>query len=245
SNLGHATGLTVNPDGTVQVTGSGMTVPTEPGTAIASGTLDVSGATAGNVNVFGEKVGLIGANINASGINGGGNVLIGGDYQGQGTVPNALRSFVSDDSVINADALVNGNGGEIIVWADDIASIHGSLTARGGLSFGDGGLIETSGKQFLNLTSTPDASAVNGNGGTWLIDPTDITIVNGGGGAIGTNMVDVANINNALNLGTVTAVVQLPWQGILLSETLLPCAPTQSTIQLASLPEQTTRRLPY
>ncbi|NES22899.1 MAG: filamentous hemagglutinin N-terminal domain-containing protein, partial [Symploca sp. SIO3E6] len=42
SNLGHATGLTVNPDGTVQVTGSGMTVPTEPGTAIASGTLDVS-----------------------------------------------------------------------------------------------------------------------------------------------------------------------------------------------------------
>jgi len=202
SNLGHATGLTVNPDGTVQLTGSGMSVPTEAGTAIASGTLDVSGATGGSVNVFGDKVSLIGANINASGTNGGGNVLIGGDYQGKGTVPNALHTFVSDDSVINADALSQGNGGKIIVWADDTASIHGSLTARGGLSFGDGGLIETSGKQFLNLTSTPDASAVNGNGGTWLIDPTDITIVNGGGGAIGTNMVDVANINAALNLGT-------------------------------------------
>ncbi|NET59323.1 MAG: filamentous hemagglutinin N-terminal domain-containing protein, partial [Symploca sp. SIO2E6] len=202
SNLGHATGLTVNSDGTVQLAGSGITIPTDAGTTIAAGTLDVSGATAGNVNVFGNKVDLIGANINASGINGGGNVLIGGDYQGQGTVPNALGTFVSSDSVINADALINGNGGKIIVWADDTASIHGSLTARGGLSLGDGGLIETSGKQFLNLTATPDASAVNGNGGTWLIDPTDITIVNGGGGAIGTNMVDVANINAALNLGT-------------------------------------------
>ncbi|NEP57463.1 MAG: CHAT domain-containing protein [Symploca sp. SIO2G7] len=202
SNLGHATGLTVNPDGTVELTGSGMTVPTETGIAIASGTLDVSGEVGGSVNVFGDKVGLISATIDAFGTNGGGTVLIGGDYQGKGTVPNAMYTFVSDDSVINADALINGNGGRIIVWADDTASIHGSLTARGGLSFGDGGLIETSGKQFLNLTATPDASAVNGNGGTWLIDPKNITIVNGGGGGIGTNMVDVANINAALNLGT-------------------------------------------
>ena len=205
------TRLVVQPDGTVQLTGSRITIPTEAGTTIISGSLDVSHSSPipnsqfpipNSLNVLGDKVGLFGANLDASGSNGGGTVLIGGDYQGQGTVPNASRTFVSSDSVINADALVNGDGGKIIVWADDTASIHGTLTARGGLSFGDGGLIETSGKQFLNLTSTPDASAVNGNGGTWLIDPTDITIVNGGGGAIGTNMVDVANINAALDLGT-------------------------------------------
>ncbi|NES24490.1 MAG: filamentous hemagglutinin N-terminal domain-containing protein, partial [Symploca sp. SIO3E6] len=44
-NLGNATGLTVNSDGTVQLTGSGITIPTEAGVAIASGTLDVSGET--------------------------------------------------------------------------------------------------------------------------------------------------------------------------------------------------------
>jgi filamentous hemagglutinin family protein len=200
------TGLSVSSSGTVQLTGSGIAVPTGAGTTIVSGSLDASntatGLPGGNVNVLGDKVGLIGANINASGTNGGGRVLIGGDYQGMGTVPNAKETLLSNDSVIWADALLNGNGGRVIVWADETASIHGTLTARGGAISGNGGLIETSGKQFLNLTSIPDASAPKGIGGTWLIDPTDITIVAIGGGAIGTNEVNVANINTALNSGT-------------------------------------------
>jgi hypothetical protein len=57
------------------------------------------------VNVLGENVGLISADVNASGTNGGGRVLIGGDFQGQGTVPTAQQTIVSQDSVINADAL--------------------------------------------------------------------------------------------------------------------------------------------
>ncbi|GET42656.1 CHAT domain-containing protein [Microseira wollei] len=201
-NGGHATGVTVNPDGSVQLTGSGIRIPTEGKTTIVSGSINVSGQTGGRVNVLGDKVGLVSANINASGTNGGGNVLIGGDFQGKGTVPNALQTFVSSDSVIAADALLNGNGGRVIVWASEIANIHGTLTARGGTVFGNGGLIETSGRQYLNVTSTPNAIASNGTGGTWLIDPINITIVNGGGGAIGTNTVDVANINTALNSGT-------------------------------------------
>jgi hypothetical protein len=151
---------------------------------------------------LGNQVELLGANINASGISGGGTVLIGGDYQGQGTVPNASQTLVSNDSVIAADALNSGDGGRVIAFATDTASIYGTLTARGGAVSGNGGFIETSGKQFLNLTSTPDASAPNGIAGIWLIDPTDITIVNGGGGAIGTNQVNVDNINTVLNRGT-------------------------------------------
>jgi hypothetical protein len=54
------------------------------------------------VNVLGDKVGLFSVNINASGTNGGGNVRIGGDYQGKGKVLNASHTFVSNDSVINA-----------------------------------------------------------------------------------------------------------------------------------------------
>ncbi|MEP0856193.1 CHAT domain-containing protein [Trichocoleus sp. DQ-U1] len=201
-NLANATGLTVNSDGTVRLTASSAEIGTQPGTAIASGTLNVSGQTGGTVYVLGNQASVISGNINASGTNGGGAVLIGGDYQGQGKVPNALQTLVSSDSVISADALHNGNGGKVIVFADDTASIYGTLTARGGIYSGNGGLIETSSKQFLNLTSTPDASAPQGLGGTWLIDPTDITIVNSGGGAIGTNTVDVVNINAALNTGT-------------------------------------------
>ncbi len=204
------TGLTVSPRGTVQLTNSGETIPIEAGTTIVSGTLDVSHpdqggvqeGIGGNVYALGDKVGLFGANINASGTHGGGTVLMGGDFQGEGTVPNSLETFVSSDSMINADALLNGDGGKVIVFSDQVASIHGILTARGGTVSGNGGLIETSGKQSLDLTSIPDASAFNGTGGTWLIDPTNITLVNGGGGAIGTNTVDVANINTALNTGT-------------------------------------------
>jgi filamentous hemagglutinin family protein len=206
------TGLKVSPTGQVQLSNSGETIPIEAGTTIVSGSLDVSNVgathvsplpqTGGNVFVLGDKVGLLGANINASGTNGGGTVLIGGDFQGQGNVPNSLETFVSSDSVVSADALLSGDGGKVIAFSDRTASIHGILTARGGTVSGNGGLIETSGKQSLNLTSIPNASAFNGFGGTWLIDPTNITIANGGGGAIGTNQVDVANINTALNTGT-------------------------------------------
>lgn len=212
------TRLSVNPNGTVQLTGAGTRIQTNKGTAmlpsgsgfaIASGSLDVSDSSSssspqigGTVNILGDNVRLFGANINASGTNGGGTVRIGGDYQGQGTVPNASQVFVSNDSVIAANAINSGDGGRALVFATDTANIYGTLTARGGAVSGNGGLIETSGKQLLNLTSTPDASAPHGMGGTWLIDPTNITIVNGGGGAIGTNQVDVANINTVLNNGT-------------------------------------------
>jgi filamentous hemagglutinin family protein len=140
------TGLSVSPTREVQLTGSGITIPTQGGSAIASGSLDVSTVgvqgfapvplVGGEVNVLGDRVGLFGTNINASGTNGGGTVRIGGDYQGNGTIPNALRTFVSSDSVINADALTNGNGGRVIVWADEATRFYGTVTAQGGVQSG-------------------------------------------------------------------------------------------------------------
>jgi filamentous hemagglutinin family protein len=171
----QATSLTVNPNGEVVLTGN-VAVPGTAGTAIASGTLNVSGDTGGNVNILGEKVGVIAGNINASGINGGGNVLIGGDYQGLGTVPNALRTFVSGDSTINADAVSNGNGGRVIVWADETTRFKGNISARGGLFSGNGGFAEVSGKQSLDFQGLVDLRSTFGIAGTLLLDPTDITI---------------------------------------------------------------------
>jgi filamentous hemagglutinin family protein len=203
---GVETGLALAADGSVELAESGVTVPNEGSTSIVSGQVDAantaSGQTGGEVAVLGDRVGLIGAEVDASGDAGGGRVLVGGEFQGGGTVPNAAETTVSADSEIRADALQSGDGGEVIVWADETADINGSLTARGGEVSGDGGLVETSGRQDLSLTATVDAGAPNGLGGVWLIDPENITIVAGDEGAIGTNIVGADLISNALNTGT-------------------------------------------
>ncbi|NER52404.1 MAG: filamentous hemagglutinin N-terminal domain-containing protein, partial [Symploca sp. SIO1A3] len=178
---GVETGLTVSSDGTVELTDSGTTIPAGGGVALTSGTVDVSGDIGGEVNVFGDRVGLFGANINASGTNGAGTVLIGGDYQGQGTVPKALRTYISSDSVINADALLNGDGGKVIVWADEVTRFFGNINARGGSNSGDGGFVEVSGREFLDFQGNVNTLAANGNPGTLLLDPINIEIVAAGG----------------------------------------------------------------
>jgi len=207
-NLQNATKLTVNPDGTVSLTGSGIAIPPEEGIAIASGTVDVAGETGGSINVFGNKVGLISANIDASGTNGGGNVRIGGDYQGVGNVPNAKRTFISSDSVINANALLNGNGGRVIVWADETNRFYGTIAAQGGSISGNGGFAEVSGKQFLDFAGTANLGATQGQFGTLLLDPENITIIAGGNNpaelAANDQFAD-PGINNTINNGTINA----------------------------------------
>ncbi|MEG4632728.1 filamentous hemagglutinin N-terminal domain-containing protein, partial [Microcoleus sp. AR_TQ3_B6] len=209
----QATNLTVNPQGEVVLTGD-VAVPVTAGTAIASGTLNVSGDTGGNVNILGEKVGVIAGNINANGINGGGNVLIGGDYQGLGTVPNALRAFVSGDSTINADAVSNGQGGRVIVWADETTRFNGNISARGGLFSGNGGFVEVSGKQSLDFQGLVDLRSTFGIAGTLLLDPNDITISTemdeGGGFLAGGVFAPAAGIpSSRINNGTLQEQLSL------------------------------------
>ncbi|MEH2193533.1 MAG: CHAT domain-containing protein [Nostoc sp.] len=173
------TGLTANSDGTVKLTSSNVTIPTTPGTTIISGTVDVSSQTGGKVSVLGKKVAVIDGNINASGTNGGGTVLIGGDYQGKGTLPNAEQTYINSNSVINADSNLNGNGGRVIVWSDKTTGFSGNITAHGGLNSGNGGFAEVSGKENLIYRGNTDLSAKNGIFGNLLLDPTDINIVDG------------------------------------------------------------------
>ncbi|AFZ19717.1 CHAT domain-containing protein [Allocoleopsis franciscana] len=180
------TGLSVSPTGAVQLSHSGTTIPTDLGSAIASGTLNTSSpvtqgsspsGVGGSINVFGNKVGVISANLNASGTHGGGTVRVGGDFQGLGTVPNASRTFISADSSIQADALLHGNGGRVIAWADQLTGFAGQVTARGGAHSGNGGFVEISGKQDLAFQGQVDVGATQGVSGTILFDPTNITIV--------------------------------------------------------------------
>ncbi|WP_254564689.1 CHAT domain-containing protein [Oscillatoria sp. HE19RPO] len=184
SGVTHANQVTINPDGSIQLSGSGISIDTQTGDNIASGNIT---ATGGQIAVLGDRVAVIDANINTSGINGGGTILIGGDVRGQGTLPNALQTFVSEDSNIAADATELGNGGRVILFAEETAQIYGKISARGGLLGGNGGFIETSGLEFIEVTTVPNArpTCTNvplcGTGGEWLIDPNNIEIVAGGG----------------------------------------------------------------
>ncbi|MEM9803962.1 MAG: CHAT domain-containing protein, partial [Cyanobacteria bacterium P01_D01_bin.56] len=176
--------LSINADGTLQLGQSTAFIP-EAGDAIISDNLNTVGEQGGQVTVLGNRVALVDATIRAEGITSGGQIYIGGNYQGNGPLPNATQTIVNAGTVLNADALEQGNGGEIIVWADNTTSFGGTATARGGHSRGDGGFIEISGKSNLEFTGRFDVSAPQGEFGTVLFDPDNIEIVDGTGIANG------------------------------------------------------------
>jgi len=137
-----------------------------------------SNGIAGDISLLGDNVGLFaGTKVNATGDSGGGTVLIGGEQQGRGDTRRSEFVYLDRDASVNADGGINGDGGTVILFAENSARINGELSARGGLESGDGGFIETSGLIGLEVNATPNAGADNGAAGTWLIDPNNIEIV--------------------------------------------------------------------
>jgi filamentous hemagglutinin family protein len=199
---GGVTTVTANPDQTVTL--AGVAVPMSSGSALIGGVLDASNAVAngGQVGVFGTNISLVNAEINASGLTGGGEILIGGEFQGKGTQPNALNTWVNSGSILRADAVQVGNGGRIIVWADGTTKFAGSISAKGGQLGGDGGFAEVSGKETLNLapgwSSRIDLSAPAGKRGTLLLDPNDINISGTAASSTITNPEDATDSGNQL-----------------------------------------------
>ena len=85
------------------------------------------------------------------------------------------------DSESHIDAGTQGNGGEMIVYADNATWYRegSEISARGGTIAGDGGFVEVSGRNVVAVESPVDIGANNGKGGLWYIDPTDITVQEG------------------------------------------------------------------
>ncbi|NEQ44613.1 MAG: CHAT domain-containing protein [Leptolyngbya sp. SIOISBB] len=171
--------VTVMPDGTVQLV-IGAAVDSAVGSASIAGTVDVAHTQGGQILVLGNDITLTGALLEASGINVGGLVRVGGDYQGQGALPRAQTNHVDSNTLIRADALDAGDGGEVIIWADGTTLFQGLVTAQGGPNGGDGGLVETSGRQSIEIDGGQvDASAAQGTAGLWFVDPNNIEINEG------------------------------------------------------------------
>ncbi len=187
------------------------------------GTIDARNAAPGDrggtVEITGRRVHVTDARIDASGRSGGGAVHIGGELQGGGTLRTAETTIVSREADIRADALVSGDGGRVIVWSDGHTGFYGAASARGGATAGDGGLIETSGKETLDVRGarvSAAARAEGGKGGVWLLDPRNVTIDNAAstGGSFDAGnpdtftpnaddaVVDVSDIESALDGGT-------------------------------------------
>ena len=133
----------------------------------------------GAIKVLGDKVALKGAELTANGKIGGGEILIGGDYQGKSEIRNASRTYIDSETNITADAVESGDGGKVICWADEITAFLGDISAKGGKQSGDGGFVEVSGKENLMFCGYVNAAAENGKDGNLLLDPRDVTIVDG------------------------------------------------------------------
>jgi filamentous hemagglutinin family protein len=185
----HVNSVSVNASGEVILNHSNTIIPDQSAVAIASGTIDASDLNhiGGEIGIFGHTVGIIDGTINVSGVNDGGNIRIGGDYQGNGLVPNASQIFVNKNSFIFADAITDGNGGRVIVWSDENTNFQSNITATGGNNSGNGGFVEISGKENLTFNGKVDVSAINGLAGTILFDPKNIVIVDTGNDPVDSN----------------------------------------------------------
>jgi len=171
----------------------------ETGFVNVAGVLDASGKmlglSGGTVKVLGQTVNIASpTTIDVSGDVGGGEILIGGNYQGKGPEFNALNTTVQSNVNLLADAMSSGNGGKIIVWSNGVTDYAGTLSARGGAISGDGGQAEVSGKGTLTFTGYVNLSSPFGRTGNLLLDPENVTIQSNSG----------TNVNESLSSGTYT-----------------------------------------
>ena len=192
---------------------------------LGAGSVTTAKGTAGSggdVEVLGNRVGLMGnAVVDVSGQSGGGAVLIGGDtHGGNPAVENAALSYVGPQSRVVADAVGSGRGGKVVVWSDQQTQMYGTVSARGGESAGDGGFVETSSAGKLDFQGQVDLRASAGSvPGTLLLDPSDVLITSGVSsgdvtlpstapftisGANASSVLSVTDLQNELGLGNVT-----------------------------------------
>lgn len=209
--------------GIVKMTAEGANKTAKQGASkvVNAGSVDVSGTDApgdrgGSVVITADEIELSSTSyITADGNNGGGTINIGGDYQGSGILPTSRQVRSAAGSRTTADAIEDGDGGRIIYWADDSTVFDGLITARGGALSGNGGFVETSGKANLGVAGKVDVSAAQGEGGLWLLDPSNVRIIRPGGTNIvgGTTnpatddfTINADSIETALNGGSHVAI---------------------------------------
>ncbi|EAP2379905.1 filamentous hemagglutinin N-terminal domain-containing protein [Salmonella enterica] len=136
----------------------------------------------GKITLEGQNIHLAGGSLtSATGKTGGGEVYVGGGWQGKDSrIRNASKVVMDKTATVDVSATEAGNGGTAVLWSDDYTNFRGTVLAKGGSQSGNGGRVETSSHRNLQASGTVDASSPSGKGGEWLLDPTDVTIVGSG-----------------------------------------------------------------
>ncbi|WP_233215599.1 YDG domain-containing protein [Rhodopirellula bahusiensis] len=219
SGISPAAGLIQN-TGTIRATGAasvgGEVYLVNPGGEILhDGTIEsqlASGEQGGKVHLEADRITLQeNSVVDATGSHGGGTVLVGGEWQGSGTMTQATSVAMETGATIDASATEDGDGGTIVLWSDvfnkdSVTRAFGNLIARAGQLSGSGGQIETSGAQVDTTGVRVDAGAPNGEGGDWLIDPYNFII------DLAASVTLVGALDSGTNV-TVDTTVDLPLLG--------------------------------
>lgn len=141
----------------------------------------------GNVDVSAPRIFLLSSTYDASGFTNGGQVRLGGEFQGGRSLeiddlPNAASIYLNDTTIIDVSSFgPNGPGGTAVVWSDFDTVIEGRVLALGGVASGSGGLVEASSGDSLTWLGSVETARDGLRGGTLLLDPRNIFIVGGGG----------------------------------------------------------------
>ena len=190
-----------------------------------SGITEASSLTekGGQIVLEADKIQLAeGSRLAATGATGGGEVLVGGGWQGSGTIRHATTVTMAQSATVDVSATRIGDGGTAVLWSDihhplSQTRAYGTIWARGGAENGNGGRIETSGHWLSVLGLHTFTVAPQGHAGLWLLDPFNITLSNGSSGtpfsdtpgndtytSLVTSSILASDIANALANGNVT-----------------------------------------
>ena len=197
-------------DGAVQVLNSKVTVGESEG---AGGILTLTGKS---VLVDGDSY------LSTAAAAGSGKIQVGGSWQNTDpTVRQSVQTTIASGVVLDASALLKGDGGEIVAWSDiknpdSLTIAKGKYLSRGGVDGGNGGRIETSGYRLdvagIDIDLMPFVASYSP--GEWLIDPYNIEIFTAASSNTGAPpnyqstasgaILNTGDLENALTDGNVT-----------------------------------------
>jgi filamentous hemagglutinin family protein len=137
--------------------------------------------------------------ISANGATGGGSIFA-----------NSTCVTIDCGALLSANALENGNGGQVVIFAEKDLTFQGSLQARGGMITGDGGFAELSAKESLRLgrlTENVELGAQNGRAGGLLIKSGELVIADPGcwvTNPLPANTLNAEDLSSFLNTANLT-----------------------------------------
>lgn len=141
--------------------------------------------------------------VSANGFAGGGHIFAGGGWSvTESGLLDSTQVTIDSDVLLEANAIQNGQGGKVIVTADENLVFLGSLSAHGGTTSGDGGIAELSAGMSVTidrLSGRVDLGAANGHAGSLLVLSSEWEISSRSFWTRTSNVLDDEDVSNFLN----------------------------------------------